>query len=161
LNALTTNCIGWVAEADVIRNTDWDVSVGAGSAPAGYNPAASAATGLSPYLRNYNEGFGAAVGYTPGFWYHRLHSELPMVLGESAAWIKAVYHDGDRDWRARIIREGAVNANRITALVGTDISIAGDFDVNLDLGLTMRTAGLGGATQQVGALASAQVKWTF
>jgi len=160
-NALNTANIGWVASADIVRNDDWDISVGAGSAPAGYNPGNSQATGLSPYLRNFNEQFGAGVGYTPGFWYQRIHSDLPMVRGESAAWIKAVYHSGDRDWRARVIREGGVNANRFTAVVGTDISVAGDFDINVDLGLTMRTAGLGGATQQVGALAAASAKWTF
>jgi hypothetical protein len=153
--------VAWYASADVVRSNDFDIEVGAGSAPAGYLPGANMnrMTALSPYLRNYGEVPSAlGSGYGPGFWSHRADSAIPLVEGTSAQWARLVYHDGDRDWRFSLIHEGDTGQSRYTGIVGTDISISGDFDVNVDLGFTTWTAG---NNIEAGALARASANWYF
>lgn len=156
--------IAWYASADVVRSNDFDIEIGAGSAPSGYlpgrpGPGGTRMTSLSPYLTNYDERPSTlGSGYGPGFWSHRMNSAIPMVLGTSAQWVRAVYHDGDRDWRLSVIHEGDVSQSRYTGIIGTDISIHGDFDLNVDLGLTTWSRG---SQTETGALARASASWYF
>jgi len=99
------------------------------------------------------------TAYRPGFWFQRTNSKIPAVYGENAAWADIVYHSGSRDWRFRLINEADGVNSRWTAIAGTDISIHGDFDVTVDLGLT-QFSGVGGASQ-VGAMARGSVNWYF
>ncbi len=163
--AFATTNIAWFAEADLVDKDDWDLAVGAASAPNGYNPANDHNTGLSPYTRNYAElacGVGGIPGgaYGPGFWFKRTNALLPMVRGESAQWIKMTYHsDSGRDFDFRVIREGTAASERYTALANTAISVHGDFNVELGLGLTaLRSAN---AMQHVGGLMSGKASWSF
>lgn len=165
LNYLTQpGRVAWYASADIVRSNDFDIEIGAGSAPAGYlpgpmGPGNTRMTSLSPYLTNYDEAPSAlGSGYGPGFWSHRMNSAIPMVVGTSAQWLRLVYHDGDRDWRFNLIHEGDVNQSRYTGIIGTDISIHGDFDINVDLGLTTWSRG---AQTETGALARASASWYF
>jgi hypothetical protein len=158
LTGFSTRNIAWYAEATVINGEDLKMDVGAGSAPAGYNPGGDPLTALTPYLHNYGEAPGPG-NYGPGFWFHRLRSDVPMVRGTSSQWVDLLYHSGDRDWRVRVLHEGGIQASRWTALAGTDISISGDFDIRADLGLTVYNDQAGGV--QAGGLAAASAQWYF
>ncbi len=149
--------LAWYAEADVVKSNDADITIGAMSAPANSNPFGDPSTVLNPYTRNYGE--AAAAGYGPGFWYARAHNAVPAVLGESAQWIKATWHDGDRDWNFRVIHEGGANADRFTGLVDTDISIHGDFDLNIGAGFSAHRTG--GTIDQYAAMVGANASWKF
>jgi len=127
--------------ADVVRSNDIDLEIGAASAPANSNPGGDINTILTPYTRNYWEtptliGGVPGMAYGPGFWYQRENSSMPLVAGESAQWVRLVWHDNDRDWNFGLIREGNIAAERYTALANTDISISGDFDLNVGVGLS-------------------------
>jgi len=164
LNGLAANTIGWAVMADLVRTPHFDIHAAWASAPAGCNPGGDLYTGLTPYTETYNEtpiftGITPADVYGPGFWYKRTHWNLaPINPTESSQWINAVYHDGDRDYRLRLIHEGVNAGSRYTAVAGTNISIAGDFDVQLDLGLTTFQ---GGGFTHWGGLARASTTWTF
>jgi len=163
-DALGTQNTAWYVEADVVRSSSIDIAVGAASAPSGYNPNGDLNTSLTPYTRNYGEtqvaiGGLPGVVYGPGFWYKRLTSDTPFARGESAQWVNLIYHDDERDWDFRVIREGTIASERYTALAGTDISVGGDFDVTVDVGLTaLRSAN---AIAQVGGLVSGKASWYF
>jgi len=136
----TTN-VAWYVAADVVRSNDIDLEIGAASAPANSNPGGDINTILTPYTRNYWEtptliGGVPGMAYGPGFWYQRENSSMPLVAGESAQWVRLVWHDNDRDWNFGLIREGNIAAERYTALANTDISISGDFDLNVGVGLS-------------------------
>lgn len=163
-DALTAQNTAWFVEADIVKTSSIDLSVGAASAPNGYNPSGDLNTSLTPYTRNYGEtqvaiGGIPGVVYGPGFWYKRRMSDTPFARGESAAWVNLVYHDDERDWDFRLIREGNVASERYTALAGTEISVGGDFDVTVDVGLSaLRSAN---SIAQVGGLVSGSASWYF
>jgi len=164
LNGLAMNTIGWAVMADLVRTPDFDLHAAWACAPALVNPGRDLYTGLTPYTESYNEtpiftGITPADVYGPGFWYKRTHWNLaPINPTESSQWINAVYHDGDRDYRLRLIHEGVNAGSRYTAVASTDIPIAGDFNVQLDLGLTRFQ---GGGFTHWGSLARAATVWTF
>lgn len=167
LNNLGLNNLAWYVAADVLRDEDWDISLSYAQLPLGANPSARSGRNAdltTPYLFSYNEApfaMGGVPGtaYRPGFWFQRTNSKIPAVYGENAAWADIVYHSGSRDWRFRLINEADGVNSRWTAIAGTDISIHGDFDVTVDLGLT-QFSGVGGASQ-VGAMARGSVNWYF
>jgi hypothetical protein len=164
---LVRTAIGWYVMADLVRSSDIDLVGGAASAPYGCNPGADSLTGLTPYVESFGEtpaAFAAAAGsaYRPGFWYKRLGFAavpVPVEPGESAQWLRGVYHDGDRDWRLGLIREGGINSQRYTVVAGTDISVHGDFRLAVDLGYT--TYQEGGAVLHRGAVAHTGASWKF
>lgn len=149
--------LAWYASADIVKGDDVDLEIGAMSAPANSNPFGDPLTVLNPYRRNYGEYAGAMYG--PGFWYQRKTSAIPGVLGESAQWVKATWHDDERDWNFRLIREGGVAQDRITGLVDTDISIHGDFTLNVGAGISAHRTG--GTLDQYAATVGASANWKF
>lgn len=164
---LVRTAIGWYVMADLVRSADIDLVGGAASAPYACNPGADLLTGLTPYVEGFGEtpaGFAAAAGsaYRPGFWYKRLGLSavpVPVEPGESAQWLRTVYHNGSRDWRLGLIREGGINGQRYTVVAGTDISVHGDFRLAVDLGYT--TYQEGGAVLHRGAVAHTGASWKF
>jgi len=156
-DAIPTQNVAWYASADVLKGHDVDLEVGAASAPANSNPFGDPSTVLNPYRRSYGEVAGPIYG--AGFWFQRMNSDIPMVLGESAQWVKATYHDNSRDWVLKLIHEGGVANERYTALLNTDISIHGDFSVKVGAGFSAHrnAAGFDNYAAMVGGTAS----WNF
>lgn len=161
----TTGNVAWLAEADIVKDEDVDLAIGAAYAPAGSNPFGDTSTILTPYTRNYGEiGSGIAGDvYGAGFWFTRANSDVPIAAGEFGQWIKLTWHDDSRDWNFRVIHEngtgGTLASGRYTALANTDISIHGDFKIKVQAGLSAhRTSS---SFDHFASMVGASTSWSF